>query len=81
MLAQNIVYNAQVLQVLLHGLRKDQKIVQIHEHKFVQMLPENVIHQALECGRCVAEAKREHSKLKMPTQENRHKSPEILQKY
>lgn len=39
----------------LQGSRKDKDDIQVNDNEMVKELPENVIHQMLESGRCIAE--------------------------
>jgi len=50
-------------RVLPKSARVDEDVIKIHDHKPTKMRTEDVIHQGLECGRCICETKGEHNKL------------------
>ena len=54
-----------VLPVLFQVLAKHQDIIEVYYNEFINVISEDLIHQPLERGRCIAQPKRHDEKLKM----------------
>ena len=57
---------AKVCLVFIVGSAIHKYIVQVYKHKFVDVIAQHVIHEALECAWGVAQAQRKHSILIQP---------------
>jgi hypothetical protein len=47
------------------GITKDQDVIEEHQDKHSDEVVEDVVHESLECCRCIGEAERHDQKLKM----------------
>ena len=51
------MYQVEVSLVFVRILRKDEDVVNVHPYKDPQVVSQDIIHDALEPRRCIAEAK------------------------
>ena len=64
--AESVEDDADVLQVLRPRGAIYQDIIEKHQHEPAEIWAEDVVHQCLESGRSVGEAKRHHQELVVP---------------
>ncbi|CEO95381.1 hypothetical protein PBRA_009647 [Plasmodiophora brassicae] len=49
--------------MVLRIARKYQDVVEVHEDEYVQVVPEQVVHEPLECGGSIGQPERHHQVL------------------
>jgi hypothetical protein len=57
---QPLKHLLEVLRMLLQGATIDQNVIYVNDDKVIKPLSENVIHESVECGRCIGEPKMHH---------------------
>ena len=59
-LPQPLKYLSHMHDVLLEAVGENQNVVQVHEHRMIQKVPQNIIHQGLEDGWGITKPKWHH---------------------
>ena len=54
-------YLSDMFNMLLRVLGVDEDVVEVDDHEQVEEVGEDVVHETLECGRCVGEPERHHT--------------------
>ena len=50
--------------VFFFGVRVDEYVIEVHQYTNIEQVTEDVIHEALESGRCVGESERHYAPFK-----------------
>ena len=53
-----------MVSVFFLGVRVDEYVVEVHQYTNIEQVAEDVIHEALESGRCIGETKRHYMPFK-----------------
>ena len=64
MLPQSLENKPQMIFMLMFSGTKHKYIIQVDQHKFINVLPHNIIHQPLEGGLDITKSKWQYSVLK-----------------
>ena len=63
--SQSLQCFSDVLYMLFKCSGEDQDIIQVYQHKCIQLLSEYLIHEMLECCRCICDPERHYYKFEM----------------
>ncbi len=71
---QNKTYMA---LLVYHVLRKNEDIIDVIDHKIIQILTKDIIHHMLKNTKCIGNAKSHHNIFKMVVMNSKHRLPFI----
>ena len=65
-LTKQAQYDAQVSLMFFLIYGKDEDVIKVDQHKLIQVRPEDIVHEALECRWRIGKTKTQHTPLIMP---------------
>jgi len=81
LLSESLQHHAQMSLVFLHGATVHEDIIQEDEHELVELLPESVLHERHELGRCVGQAHGEDQPLEVTVARRERRLSDVLRRH